>query len=200
MEISRKAFATILAVTILVSASVSIGIGAYFRHTHLNYRSTVGLDFTKWSIHSQVQILDGEGNEIINEWHAGVVTNTGDNQTLAWVFGDADYNVTAYMNNATYISIGNDTGTLAATVTVLPNEWHREAGTVEQEQQSQLNVSCQITGGEISGTQVADCIGLNWGSEDDSNNLWAYDTFTEVTGIDNTFTINIEFQISVSHS
>lgn len=104
-----------------------------------------------------------------------------------------------YTLNATYISIGNDTGSLGTSSTQLPNEWHREAGTIEDETQSQINMTCQITGAEISNTQVADCIGINWKSSG-NNNLWAYDTFTQVTGIDSTFTINIEFEIQQSHT
>jgi hypothetical protein len=46
------------------------------------------------------------------------------------------------------------------------------------------------------GPYTADCIGLNY--DDAGNNLWGYDTFSEVTGIDDTFTINVEFKVSVS--
>jgi len=50
-----------------------------------------------------------------------------------------------------------------------------------------------------SGPYTADCIGINCASTGDGN-LVFYDTFTEVTGIDDTFTINIDFKISVAHA
>lgn len=139
---------------------------------------------------------------ILDEYHAGVVTDLGDNMTLYKLWGDIDMQYGS-LNSSAYtpwISIGNDTGTLASTSTVLPNEWHREVATIEDETQSQLNMTCQITGAEISNTQVADCIGIVLTNVDDANDLWAYDIFTQVTGIDSTFTINIEFEIQQSHT
>jgi len=79
----------------------------------------------------------------------------------------------------------------------LPGEWNRTLGTVEHQGQSQLNISCTMY--PDAGPYTADCFGLNWASSGDGN-LWAWDTDTEVTGIDDSFTINIEFIVSVSHS
>jgi hypothetical protein len=50
-----------------------------------------------------------------------------------------------------------------------------------------------------TGPYTADCIGLNWeGGIGNDYSLWGYDTFSEVTGIDSTFVITTEFQITVS--
>ena len=68
---------------------------------------------------------------------------------------------------------------------------------VDTEIQSGLNVSCTFY---PSGSQTADCIGLNFGAGAGSNDLWAYDTFDQVTGIDDTFTINVDFKVTVAHT
>lgn len=168
----------------------------------LDVHGTVGFSFSQYSIHTQITIYKGS-ELVLDENHAGVVTNLGDNMTHYKLWADSDMQFGSLNSSAytPFISIGNYTGgNLNATSTVLPEEWHRELATIDGEQQSQLNFSCQITGGEITGTQVADCIGICLTETDDANDLWAYDVFDEVTGIDNTFTINIDIQVSVSHS
>ena len=156
--------------------------------------SQVGL---QTEIHSRVRMWKN-GVLIFDEYNAGVVTDIGDNQTLAWIFGDSNYNVTAYMMNVTYISIG-DQGTLNTASTVLPGEWNRTTATLEDQSQSWLNLTCTFY--PDAGPHTADCIGLNWISTNASNNnLYAYDTFTEVTGIDDTFEIGIEFKVTVAHT
>lgn len=151
------------------------------------------------SVHCTIKMWQGT-TLIMDQYHAGAVTDLGDNATLAKLFGDSDYNLTQYDMNATYISIGNDGGGLATTSTVLPAEWNRTIATVTDEAQSQLNLTCTFYPDD-SGPYTADCIGLNFESGiGKDNNLWAYDTFSEVTGIDETFTINIEFQVSIAHS
>lgn len=184
-------------------ASVCIGVllGAFimlqFAPNILSLAGFIGVDFETWSIDSRVMIWKG-AKLVMDEYNAGAVTNIGDNATLMWIFGDADYNVTEYLYNATYISIG-DQGSLSTSSVVLPGEWNRTIGTVEDESQSWLNITCTFY--PDSGPYTADCIGLNWRTGiGNSGNLWAYDTFTEVTGIDDTFTINVEFKISVAHS
>jgi len=166
-----------------------------WNHVHTFY-GYVGVTFEAFSIHSRIRIYKGS-TLILDEYNAGVVTNIGDNQTLAWVFGDADYNVTSYMRNATFISIGNQ-GALSTASTILPGEWNRTAGTIEDETQSQLNMTCTFIPDAL-GPYTADCIGINWESSADGC-LWAYDTFTEVSGIDETFTVNVEFQVSIAHT
>lgn len=161
----------------------------------MNVSGNVGVDLETSSIHCRIRVWKGD-ELILDQHHSGVVTNIGDNQTLYWAFGDADFG-SNYDNNVTYISIGNYTGSMNTSVTQLPAEWNRTSATIEDETQSQLNLTCTFY--PDSGPYKADCIGLNWASSGD-NNLWAYDTFSEVTGIDDTFTINVEFQVSVSHS
>lgn len=198
MEISKKALVTVIVASALVSALMSYSIGMFLRHTHITYLSTVGIELERWSVHSQIQFWKGD-KLILDEYNAGVVTDVGDNATLMWIFGDPDYNVSQYLYNATYISIGNQ-GSLSTASQVLPGEWNRTVGTVEDENQSWLNITCTIYPDD-SGPYTADCIGLNWRSSiGNYGNLWAYDIFTEVTGIDETFTINIEFKISVAHT
>lgn len=154
-------------------------------------------------IHSRVRMWKGD-ILIFDEYNAGVATDRGDNTTLFKMFGytglqDGDI---PYTDNCTYISIGNDTGTLSTTSTVLPNEWNRSAadtiGGAGKYGQSWLNLTCTMY--PDVGPNTADCIGLNLNATDDANNLCFYDTFTEVTGIDDTFTIVIEFKVSLSHT
>ena len=147
-------------------------------------------------VHSRVRMWQ-YGTLIFDEYNSGLITDIGDNATLMWIFGDSDYNVDDYLDNATYISIGNE-GSLSSASTQLPGEWNRTQGTVEDESQSWLNITCTFYP-DSSGPYTADCIGLNWENAGD-NNLWAYDMFTEVSGIDETFTINVEFKVSVAHT
>ena len=185
---------------ILAVASISILFGVIISpmfYSHIkNLYGNVGVDLETSSIHAKITMW--KDNELVfNQYHSGVVTDIGDNATLMWIFGDSDYNVDDYLDNATYISIGNE-GSLSTSSTQLPGEWNRTQGTVEDESQSWLNITCTFYP-DSSGPYTADCIGLNWESSGD-NNLWAYDTFTEVSGIDETFTINVEFKVSVAHS
>lgn len=188
-------------VMIAVVACVAMLAGALFMYSldrTLSLHGHVGVDFETSSIHCRIIIYDSE-TLVLDEYHSGVVTDIGDNLTLAKVFGDADFPVVNYTKNCTYISIGNQ-GSLSTSSTVLPGEWNRTQGTVEDEIQSQLNITCTFYP-DASGPYTADCIGLNWDSTIGiTMTLWAYDTFTEVTGIDEDFTINVEFQVGVSHS
>ena len=168
----------------------------------LSFYGNVGVDLEAKSIDSRIRIWQGD-KLILDEYNSGVVTDIGDNMTLFKMFGygNMQYADLPYGDNCTFISIGNDTGTLSATSTVLPNEWNRTAGTVGgsgKYGQSWLNITCTFY--PSAGPQTADCIGLNLNVTADANNLLFYDTFTEVTGIDETFTITVEFKISVSHS
>jgi hypothetical protein len=116
------------------------------------------------------------------------------NVTLGKLTGDSWYPIVAYLLNTTYISIGNK-GTLTQSSVVLPGEWNRTLGTVEDQAYNSFNLTCTFYPDD-GGPYTADCIGLNY--DDAGNNLWGYDTFSEVTGIDDTFTINVEFKVSVS--
>ena len=195
MKYKRITAIGIIAIAMLVTAVFSYNLGV----NNISIPGSVGVDLETGSIHCRIRMWQ-HGELIFDQYHSGVVTDLGDNVTLAKIFGDSDYNLTQYDMNATFISIGNDGGSLGASSTVLPGEWNRTAGTVEDEAASQLNITATIYPND-SGPYTADCIGLNLESgigKDDA--LWAYDTFSEVTGIDETFTITIEFQISVSHS
>lgn len=191
----HKREAIIALVLIAIIASFSLGLYYGSDEANKQFYGSIGIDLETTSIHCRISMYQN-GEKVFDEYHAGAVTNIGDNQTLAWIFGDADYNVTKYMNNATYISIG-DQGSISTASTILPGEWNRTTATIEDETQSQLNMTCTFY--PTAGPHTADCIGINWESSGDGS-LWAYDTFSEVSSIDDTYTINVEFSISVSHS
>ena len=193
--VDKKTLLIVLAVSVLSSLATAMITTAYFSSFTVNMYSGVGLDFETHSIHCRIRMWQNE-EKVFDQYHAGKVTELGENMTLAWIFGDSDYNVTEYMCNVTYISIGNK-GSLSESSVVLPGEWNRTAGVIDNEHQSYLNISCTFYPDNVGYT--ADCIGLNWNSTASSTgNLWAYDEFTEVTGIDETFTINVDFKITVS--
>ena len=186
----------IVIVTVLVTALV---VSSYYVANQATFYGNVGVDLETGSVHSRIRIWKGD-KLILDEWNAGVVTKLGDNMTLFWIFGDSDmqYPFVLYADNCTNISIGNQ-GTLNEDSTVLPGEWNRTIGTVQNQTQSSLNVTCTFYP-DNGGPYTADCIGLNANATATANNLVMYDTFTEVTGIDETFTITVEFKVSVSHS
>jgi len=198
----------IMAITLVSCLLVAVfTLGYKTAETNIYIESDIGLasgidnpaeSHPESDVHCRIRIYK-DSSLIMDEYHAGVVTDLGDNTTLAKLFGDADYNMTQYNMNATYISIGNQSS-IDSTVTVLPDEWNRTIGTVEDEGASTLNVTATFYP-DSNGPYIADCIGLNLeGGIGVDSSLWAYDTFSEVTGIDETFTINIEFSITVSHS
>lgn len=198
----------IMAITLIACLAIGFfAIGYKAAETTIYIESTVGLTSgidnpsnpeEVSSVHCRIRIYKGT-DLIMDQYHSGVVTDLGDNVTIAKLFGDGDYNLTQYDMNATFISIGNYSS-IDSTATILPSEWNRTAGTVEDEGASTLNITATIYP-DASGPYIADCIGLNLeGTIGTPQSLWAYDTFTEVTGIDESFTINIEFSISVSHS
>lgn len=123
----------------------------------VKFSGNVSVDLETNSVHSRIRIWKGD-TLILDEYHAGVVTDLGDNMTLTWIFG-AGYNSSFYDWNATYVSIG-DQGTLNPQVTVLPGEWNRTTGTLEDQYQSQLNITCTFYP-DAGGPYTADCIGLN---------------------------------------
>jgi hypothetical protein len=149
-------------------------------------------------IHCRIRMWQ-YGMLVFDEYHAGAVTNIGDNMTLFWESGDTDFQVGSmlYTWNISHIGIGNQ-GSLDTSSVVLPSEWNRTAITTWNNKiQSTINYTTIIYP-DSNGPYTADCIGLYPNAT--GNFLWAYDTFTEVTGIDETFTINVEFQVTVSHS
>jgi len=164
----------------------------------LNFFGSVNVELEAESVHATVTFYK-EGKLYAEYHHAGVVTDIGDNMTIFWASGDTAFKVSSmlYSWNISHIGIGNQ-GTLSSASIVLPGEWNRTAiTTVDNKLQSTINFTTVIYP-DSSGPYTADCIGLYPNAT--GNFLWAYDTFTEVTGIDETFTITIEFQVSVSHS
>jgi hypothetical protein len=149
------------------------------------------------TIHSTIYVYE-YGKLIATYHHPGVVTTLGMNLTLAKLTGNTTaYNMTQYLYNCTYVSIGNQ-GTLTSASTVLPGEWNRTTGVQHDCTYNSFNVTSVFSG--TTGTQTADCLGLNFGSATIgmAYTLWGYDTFTEVTGIDSTFTITIEIKVALS--
>jgi len=125
----------------------------------------------------------------------GSVTKLGINCTFGKLTGiAASYNMTQYPYNITSISIGNQ-GTLTTDTTVLPGEWNRTAVTAHDAAYNTCNFTASFK--PDTGPYTADCIGLNIGPVTIGlpYTLLAYDTFTEVTGIDNTFTITVEYRL-----
>lgn len=190
------------ATAVVASFMIGVLLTAFVAPQLVNLFGWVGVDLEAKSVHCRIRIWEGD-TLILDEYHAGVVTNKGDNMTISKLFGNVgagEFNETAWTYNNTYISIGNYSS-IDQTATVLPSEWNRTAVTTwDNIAQSQLNMTTTIYP-DTNGPYTADCIGINW--EDGigkDNTLWAYDTFTEVTGIDETFTVNVEFQITVSHS
>jgi len=153
---------------------------------------------TTHEIHCRIRMWKS-GVLVFDEYHAGAVTDIGDNMTIFWESGDTDFQVGSmlYTWNISHIGIGNQ-GSLSTSSVVLPGEWNRTAITTwDNKIQSNINYTTVIYP-DSGGPYTADCIGLYPNAT--GNFLWAYDTFTEVTGIDETFTITVEFQASVSHS
>ena len=151
----------------------------------------------KYSVHSRIRVWQGD-MLVLDEYNAGNVTNLGDNMTLFWIFGDTGMGtMQAYSTNCTWISIGDcDGASRAEDITILPGEWNRTAAAFEDETQSALNLTCTIYP-DAGGPYEADCIGINCASSGDGNLIF-FDSFSEVTNIDDTFTINIEFKVSIS--
>jgi len=153
------------------------------------------VSFSIGSVHATITMYQN-GMKVFEQYHAGAVTKLGLNTTFAKLVGNSTYyNITTTLLNVTYISIGNK-GTLDTDSTVLPAEWNRTSAVVHDATYNSCNWTAIFTG--TTGSQTADCIGLNYESPIGSNNLFAYDTFTEVTGIDSTFTITVEFKVSAS--
>jgi hypothetical protein len=127
--------------------------------------------------------------------YVGSMTKMGINCTFGKLTGlAASYNMTQYPYNITSISIG-DQGTVNTDSTVLPGEWNRTTATPHDAGYNTINYTAVFH--PDAGPHTADCIGLNIGPVTIglAYTLIAYDTFTEVTGIDTTFTITVEYRL-----
>jgi len=196
-KVDVELIALILASILLVVAlSIPSTINLY-----INGQTNLGTGINKNlpEVHILVTI-EKSGKTILRQYHAGYVTKIGMNFTLGKLTGNTTlYNGTQFYTNnynITYVSIGNQ-GTLNTDSTVLPGEWNRTSATQHDGLYNSCNWTAVFTG--TTGSQTADCVGLNWVSGIGmAYSLFCYDTFTEVTGIDSTFTITIEFKVSLS--
>ena len=200
-KIDKKKFGIITAV-LLISTLLCFAVIYFFHPNILGLHGSADIDLSAkilkdTPVHMNIRVYQS-GKLLLAQYHAGAITNLGKNITLAKLTGDSSYyNMTTYNLNTTYISIGNQ-GTLNTGSTVLPGEWNRTLGTVEDQDYDSFNLTCTFNP-DASGPYTADCIGINFESgigKDQS--LFAYDTFSEVTGIDDSFTITVEFIVSIS--
>lgn len=165
----------------------------------INVNTQFGISFTTGSIHTTFKFYKN-GVQVGYQYHAGSVTKLGLNMTMGKLTGNAtNYNMTEYALNCTYISIGN-AGTLNTDSITLPGEWNRTTGSMHDCTYNSFNLTAVFKPG--TGPYTADCIGLNWYASNATSgtrgDLWGYDTFGEVTGIDSTFTITVEIKVSAS--
>lgn len=184
----------IIAVIVLSVALTSILVLTTLDHSITEY-GHAHVSFSIGSVHATITMYRN-GVKVFEQYHAGAPTKLGLNTTFAKLLGvSASYNMTVYNLNITYISIGNK-GTLDADSTVLPAEWNRTLATPHDATYNSCNWTAIFH--PNTGPYTADCIGLNLESGIGINDLMFYDTFTEVTGIDSTFTITVEFKVSAS--
>ncbi len=149
--------------------------------------------FTKHSVHTLITIYH-EDTEVLKEYHAGAVTKLGLNTTFAKLTGNLTfYNISVSLLNLTFVGIG-DQGTLDLDTEILPGEWNRTVGTQHTLAYNGFNITATFH--PDAGPYTADCLGIYYEAAGES--LFAYDTFTEVTGIDASFTIVLEIQVSAS--
>jgi len=185
------------AVSLLLVAVLVVGVyvGYYSAVSTLRREGSAMISFSVGSVHARITIRQGD-KVILDEYHGGAVTNLGLNFTFAKLTTNSTfYNSTQYNLNCTYVSIG-DQGTLDTGSVVLPGEWNRTLASMHDCAYNSFNLTAVFYPG--TGPYAADCIGVNFESGIGNKALFAYDTFTEVTGIDNTFTITVEFKISGS--
>ena len=153
--------------------------------------------FSIGSIHCTITMYK-DGVKVFEQYHAGAMTTLGFNYTLGKITGNMTenyYNATSFPMNVTYVSIG-DQGTVNAASINLPGEWNKTQGTHHDMLSSSFNVTAVFH--PDTGPYTADCIGLCFDDTIGDGSLFCYDTFTEVSGIDNTFTITAEFKVSIS--
>jgi hypothetical protein len=193
VKISRKDGA------LIITAILCIILGAALVISNLDFTvkpersgSFAELGFT---IHGTIEFYK-DGVLLYRFHHPGSVCNLGLNLTMTKLSGyNPAYNITTYTMNTTFVSIG-DQGTLNDASTELPGEWNRTTATVVYHAFDRFNVSGTIY--PDAGPYTADCFGVNYQAGISNNALFCYDTFVQVTGIDDTFTIIINFEISAT--
>jgi len=180
----------LVCIGVLAGALIMSGV-----HQTLHEEGSANISFTVGSVHATVTFYK-DGVKVFEQYHAGYVTKLGLNVTFAKLTGNSSaYNVTQYTLNNTFVSIGNQ-GALTTDSVVLPGEWNRTSASMHDCVYNSFNLTAVFTG--TVGSQTADCIGVNFQNGIGNNALFAYDTFAEVTNIDSTFTITVEFKISGS--
>jgi len=193
MKISKNHALFIGAIFLIILLTTSVTYMLIPEKTvYMQETGSIPLSFTVGSIHSTITIFKDEV-KIFEEYHSGAITKLGLNFTLGKLNGNSWYNMSQYLLNTTYIGIGNQ-GTLNSDSVVLPGEWNRTVGTIEDQAYNSFNITCTFY--PDAGPYTADCIGLYFHSA--NNCLWGYDIFGEVTNIDDTFTIIVEIKVSAS--
>jgi hypothetical protein len=184
----------VIVTAILVSALAAGLILANYPSV-LTESGSANVSFTLGSVHSRIRIVNGKGETVLDEYHAGAVTKLGLNLTMNKLFGNTTaYNSTEYTYDLDYVGIG-DQGTLTVDSVVLPGEWNRTiADTQHDLTYNHGNWTLVIHPG--AGPYTADCLGVYYHAT--NNALFLYDTFGEVSGIDDTFTITLEIMLSAS--
>lgn len=197
---NKKTIAAILAIiTILVMLTAFLTY-ELTRQRNLTFsgEGNLGISGARMPFEGHTKItITKAGETVLSEYHAGVVTNLGLNLTFCKLLGNSTYyNTTQYDYNVSYVGIGNQ-GSLSAASVVLPGEWNRTiADTQHDLDYNTANWTLVIY--PDSGPYTADCLGLYYHSAEDT--LFFYDTFSEVSGIDDTFTITLEIIISATGS
>jgi hypothetical protein len=148
-----------------------------------------------YEIHATITMYKN-GVKVFEEYHAGAVVKQGMNVTFMKLTGnDTGYNGTQWNLNLTYLSIGNQ-GVLDADSVVLPGEWNRTEAVQHDCTYNCCNFTAIIYPG--AGPYTADCLGVNYESGIGNDALFGYDTFSEVSGIDDTFVITLEVKLSIA--
>jgi len=194
---NRKTECLILALTMTV-----ILLSSYILYTLIPLEPVIEKDPSGLSAASHFQVhmiikFWKDGKIVFQQYHAGFKTSLGMNVTFAKETGNATlYNMTQYNFNTTFVSIGNGTAPTIAS-TILPNEWAKVVGVQHAGTYGGYNITAVIT--PPVGPNWADCIGLNFEAVGlGFHDLIYYDTFSTVKGIDNSFTITVEFQVTGS--
>lgn len=130
-------------------------------------------------------------------------TTIAENLTIQKWTGNVTYfgSMTAYLYNCSWVSIGN--GTCSASTTYLPWEWDRVAASQTALTSTSFNMTATFTPPVTPPASVpADVMGINYQSlTANTSDLFAYFPWTsQVTGIDNTFTITINIEVSLATS
>jgi len=138
------------------------------------------------------------------------LTNLGLNVTFCKIVGNQTssnwlYNITQYNENITYVELGYYSYAGIApnsTNTSLIGEFIRTTGSVHAETYNSFNITGVFSGTStqyLAGSNSSNCMGISINGDGlsiGSNDLYGYTTFSTITGIDNTFTITCEIEVS----